>query len=428
MKKHIIPLLLLLAVACQEASQDTETKRPELEELRTEALAKTEFQFVPDHDTMLSGQKGTILQIPADAFVDSNGILVKEPIRFEMKECLNKQDMLLSGLTTTSNGAFLESGGMLYLNARTEGGPVFLAKGKAIGVSMPADTILDGMMLFEGEPGASGINWVNPIVLAHADKQPAVEMDENLEIIAAKNEQDGGFRCNVGYYVRDFNYFGPWGSHRFMDSFIALPPSLVTEIGNICWANCGLIISKDSVIQIDTFEVALIRMDTMQQIGLLNQQGQANLQWDLPAGTSNNFEEDEQIRYNFSVLKLGWANIDRLFDDPRCQDVILIVDIKNWKEYDRIYTSMIFSDRMIYLPGYQKEDKSFSFTHGDFESPRLPKGAEAYILVKAYKGDEVFFALHRFTIKEKEAIELSLQQTTLKEINSRLLKEFKGKG
>lgn len=78
---------------------------------------------------------GTYIHIDAGSFVFEDGSPVTSPVKFEVKEFYDKQTVLLSGLTTNTEKGFLESGGMLHLEATSNGKKVKLQK--KIDIEMP---------------------------------------------------------------------------------------------------------------------------------------------------------------------------------------------------------------------------------------------------------------------------------------------------
>lgn len=69
----------------------------------------------------ITGNKGTRVQFPANAFVDGSGNIVSGHVQVTLKEVLSKKDVLLSGVWTESNGQLLESGGELLVQAKQDG-------------------------------------------------------------------------------------------------------------------------------------------------------------------------------------------------------------------------------------------------------------------------------------------------------------------
>lgn len=88
--------------------------------------------------TCLLTHKGTLLMIPAQAFVHANGSPVNEgEVTLKIEEYYGLSDMLMAGLSTSSNHKLLATGGMINLTAMAEGQELQLAPQKEIGVGMP---------------------------------------------------------------------------------------------------------------------------------------------------------------------------------------------------------------------------------------------------------------------------------------------------
>ncbi|MFZ9846808.1 MAG: OmpH family outer membrane protein, partial [Flavobacteriales bacterium] len=80
-----------------------------------------------------------------------------------VKEAMNAEAIITSGLSTTSNGELLETGGMFYISAYSNGKELKINPNKPVHAQVPTDEIKPGMMLFSGEKLPNGqINWVNP--------------------------------------------------------------------------------------------------------------------------------------------------------------------------------------------------------------------------------------------------------------------------
>lgn len=187
----------------------------------------------------------------------------------------------------------------------------------------------------------------------------------------------------------------------------------------IIWKGNGLVLKSDSSFMVGEYNVRFYKQDSIWGTThtfrtTINSESKG----------SNYFQVDEKTNYIFAMKKLGWANIDRLQDDPRTKDVDLIVTVSNQKEFDVIYITMMIMDREMYLPGYQKKDETFSFTHGDFETTKLPVGAEAVIIATAYKDDKPFFVLKKVVISEKQRVDFSLEETTMENMKAKMQKNI----
>jgi hypothetical protein len=146
------------AVALYYGMSNKEVKTNSSEDL----LPEQGFVINNTQDTVIETENGMVLVIPENAFVDENGNLVSD-VDFEVKEAFETTDILKAGLTTMADGRLLETGGMFFLNAYSNGKKLKLAEGKKILAEIPNINPREGMMLFDGEKQKDGsINWINP--------------------------------------------------------------------------------------------------------------------------------------------------------------------------------------------------------------------------------------------------------------------------
>lgn len=406
MKSRLFIILAVLTItACQNSEQNT-TEQTNL--LSSDDIETQVFSVSANKDTILTGKAGTILTIEKNTFLDQNGNQASGQIKIEFKECLNRLDMVLGNLTTTSNGLFLESGGMIYINATSNNQQLAIANNKTIGVEMPTDRVLSDMELFEGSLEDNTINWVDPSPINSEEGEFVESSSDSIQVTYIQDTIHK--RQNVAANVTGFSDVGKHDE---------IPQELWDKIWAKVYEGSGMILSKDSSMIVDGYKVNLFKQDTVQE-------------WDeyiygkkwIESGTVNTYSEDKSTKYIFTVKKLGWANIDRLFNDPRTKEIELIVTVDNYNDYQDIYTSMIFKNQNMYLPGYQKKDKSFSFTHGDYEKTSLPVGETTTVLVTAYKDDRPYYAIKTFTIKDEQTIDLKLSVTTKDDLKKELEKKI----
>jgi hypothetical protein len=120
------------------------------------------FTIDPKKDTILETEQGIIFQVKAGTFLNKFGEVPHGPIEFEVKEAMIAADIIKGGLSTTSNGKLLETGGMFYVNARDGKEVLDIDKSKPINVHVP-NSGEKKMSLFDGERSESGnINWIDP--------------------------------------------------------------------------------------------------------------------------------------------------------------------------------------------------------------------------------------------------------------------------
>jgi hypothetical protein len=367
----VITAATIFLTACnnnKENPSDIFTKVYTADNLTTQT-----FTIWADKDTTLKGKSGTTLFIPKNTFVDDKGNPVSGQVSIQFKEALTTADMVLANLTTTYDGNFLQSGGMIFINATSDNNKLEIASDKYIGVIMPTDTAQSGMKVFTGTQDNVGINWQNPAPILNDQPQPA---QQAFATISLDTISEGGQM--------------PSGDSASSVPLTAEQQKALNE-----------------------------QMDAWQK-----QVDEANKKFleEWKNSNQNTFTEDYKSNYIFSIKKLGWANIDRIMDDPRTKDIELITKIENHSNFNTVYVTMVLNYRKMYLPGYQKKDETYSFTHGDLETTRLPVGETAIIIATAYKNDIPYFAIKRITITDKQTVSFKLDETTMDKLKIELQK------
>ena len=152
MKKPLLVIGLLIAIvyACNHGDR-TITRL-----LSPGKLPAQTFVIDIRRDTVLTTQKGTLIRIPKGALKADNNT-----VKLEVKEAYSIEDMVKGGLTTTSFGKPLRSGGMLYINPVGDNN-VTIAK--PISVATPTPFLDSNMKLFKGEIRSdSSLNWTDTL-------------------------------------------------------------------------------------------------------------------------------------------------------------------------------------------------------------------------------------------------------------------------
>ncbi len=121
------------------------------------------FTIAANRDTTITGAQGTKLVIKANSFTDAANKPVKGQITMALKECYTLEDMLKEGLTTMADNKILESGGMIYLDAKSGETQLKLKKFEEIEMYNPIPEVManTNMCVFYGETKlpAGGTNW-----------------------------------------------------------------------------------------------------------------------------------------------------------------------------------------------------------------------------------------------------------------------------
>ena len=114
--------------------------------------------------TKLIGDQGTTVWIDAGSFVGPDGKPVTGEIEVVLRETYDLADILAAGLSTHSGDQILETGGMVYIDASSNGQALDLKPGSQLMIGLPADFQQEGMELFYGEQSnpddaAQVTNW-----------------------------------------------------------------------------------------------------------------------------------------------------------------------------------------------------------------------------------------------------------------------------
>ena len=380
-------------------------------------IATQHFRVRADRDTLLHSKGGCTVKVPANAFVSVRGVKVKGAVDLQLREVLKPIDFVLGNMVTVYKGKALESGGSFCLEAVANGEALSLADGKLIDMAVPTRGAKSGMKVFPGRVVGDAVEWLQPRDLMVPVAAAAMQ-DEAVDAVAAIEVLGTPMRTNAWYRAEGFG------------TLDQAPKGVREALMKLWWSGNGLMITKDSVITVAGQEVTLTPGDTVNGFAFQNAPG---LSWDgamaqnerqtgkQPATTkgTNAFRVDPAANYIFQVKELGWANIDRLMYDKGAKPVDIITRVDN-KDVGEVYISMVVKSRGMYLPGYEMNNGSYSFSHGDQEKMQLPIGTKATILATAYADGKPYVSIQDIVIAEKLNVDLHLEPTTKEGLRSTL--------
>lgn len=164
------------------------------------------FSIRAQKGARLTADQGTILDIPADAFVDAKGNLVKGEVSVLLTEYYKKSEMMFGRLQTMSDGQLLLSGGSLHLDFRVGQEEVYSNPEVPMTVYMPLDeddqNLWYGMRWFRGEMNPANdleaIDWTvdmeTPVLVIYDSIQ---QTQENMRAYQALGSLAGWGNCDV---------------------------------------------------------------------------------------------------------------------------------------------------------------------------------------------------------------------------------------
>lgn len=426
-----------------------------------------EYYIDPNQRTQLVADEGTMVLIPANAFVHKDGApIVEGEVRVTLEENYSLSDMLLSRLTTVSGDKMLVSAGMINVRAYAGDEELGLNEDVSLGVGMPVkgqDGWEDGMELFLGEESSQtqAMDW-RPVGQTFSRRPPELSMYTKPRFI---------------HFYRKYQYDPP----RFMMREPApprfkpkkpAPPQLerttlklnffqrafmsdkarerkrqalyesklafyrdhrLPRYENNLKAWYGYVekYKRDSVRYIQALSahrerVAQERLEHEKKKEVLEELAQREYEkaldkWEEVQQTKieeydayiaqGNVDLIDVRRYFFSTTQLGWINCDRFWNVP--QEQLQAVNIADADEAEEsIY--VVFKDEMTILP-VQRRD-------GGYQSSGVPTGADIRILGIKMVDGRAQMALVETTVGAEEQYKLAYEPKSLKEVRNELMK------
>ena len=165
-KLILISLLTVILFQCNNNAITKTIKLHPTDPFKNTIVPSQTFDIDSKQDNILEGKNGTVIVCPKGCFKNAKGDIVDDNVKIELSEALSIEDMILSNLTTTSNGNQLETDGMIFFNATANGEQLTINKVNPIHIEIPTTKKKAGMMVYKGIKDENGnMNWIEPKVL-----------------------------------------------------------------------------------------------------------------------------------------------------------------------------------------------------------------------------------------------------------------------
>lgn len=419
--------------------------------LKTANLASSFIIIDPEKNNTLKTPKGAVIKIAANSFDVPAGTQVL----IELKEAYSMQDILRAGLTTTSNGKPLQSGGMIFFNATAANKPVNYLK--PVSITIPSRVYNGNMKVFKGEMDAdSSVNWIEPKALDSSEVTGELASGEALfkancaschkpfedmtgPMLAGSRERAPNvewpykFINNVNVMLEYDGYakylLGKWGSR--MTQF-NLPARDIKAILDYCdneaWLNKPELFAKRAYeLPADTSASGMFinrdcGYDTLPVYNEISIETQ-DTGFSSPANIYTGFVE--RPSYAFSIDASGWYNIDMFVNENinAVTEVKLSVAVTGGK--DKILdVYLCIPDRKLLTQANAVGD-DFVFADED-SSIQLIKGDEAFVYVLGLKDTRYYYGISKFIVKDEQRLTIDLEETTKEDITEQLRKNKAG--
>ncbi len=150
-----------------------------------------------DSELVVTGKEGTVIRIEQNDLITPNATIATGKVKVELREIYTKSQMILSNMTTSSQGEVLESGGQVYLsvtNAANE--TLSLKNGANLSAMMPksnSSTIANPgeMTVFYGIEDL-GFSWIQ-------DQNGTVDFDSVGDSFNLLTNRFGWINCDYFY-------------------------------------------------------------------------------------------------------------------------------------------------------------------------------------------------------------------------------------
>jgi hypothetical protein len=413
--------------------------------LNEQILPIQTFKIDNKKQLSIQGKEGTQILVQAKSFLDENNQPYLGEVHLELKEATTMESMVLGNLVTLSDGNALESGGMIYINAKSTTG-----KNLKLNPKKPMEVTVNSkgkskpdMQLWSAEQKGSFINWKNPVALN--DKVPVdkannktnnqiptktkeiedyIILPEDNNNQAALNEIQLRLSSAFIESLRISNF-----NKSNIDDYYMLMGN--GQIRVIIFKTIGV---KNEIILADTTYDGTIFHNSKKPLPLpviakrkdfdsVFYQNN-HLVW---GGTKNiPIPDNSTPFYSFNYMELGqWSNIDRLASDKRTQDVEFFASLPEDTKYSDLSIFLVFKNENIFIPGYRSNKfKGYGFSHGDHETPKLPVGAQAFVLCLCKKDNRQFVDIKPVIISKKQQVKLYPTPSSDAEIKALIANTF----
>ena len=444
-KFYPILLLLLSLIACRNQDQNSSNSLLNTSNLETES-----FTIDITKDTTLLSKKGAVIKIPKGSLSGK-----EKMVKLVIKEAYAIEDILKAGLTTTSNGAALSSGGMIYINTSN---PETENISGPISIAIPTSSIDRDMKLFSGEEKDGKLDWVEPVDLPASPQTSILDqgaaifrsncaschsLDKDLtgpplahivkrsKKIAEKEGQNYlyEFTLNFNRVVRISPYYRAMACSRAavmnifegaltnsdldkLYSFIEnesnskkLPIPPISNCSDSCFTYNRIVDSlRNRLGDLATPVPMVIEKNIQIEKGPFDP---ANT---IIVDTLVSPLQHQSYFYQFTVSQSGWFNVDKLLNMGYSENVLICSPKQT--NYEKINYYLVIPSFNAVIPGGPiKQEGRIGFFSINGTIP-LPTGIKAYIIALGEFEDKIIFSKIEFQVQRRQDFELDMQFIT----------------
>jgi hypothetical protein len=344
---------------------------------------KSQFHTInANRDTVFYGIDGTEIVYTANSLMNAEGKLYKGKAIFELKEVTKLETMIQSGLTTTSDGEIIESGGMVYLQPTDqEANKLLMVTSRPTIINIPTEQYKPNMMAFKG-------------VEVEQSSAPKDNYETSDDFFQVKGTT---------------NWTNPKPLNMKSDNPIEIIPDTVYLDGNLRSRKDGSLVTDDRMTFWDVlFPNRRKRRTFNERLATLNPP-LTNAAANLGPG-----------QYSMTITGFGWINCDRFMNYPKAVEVLYNVRVYDDSLSATHDVMLILPEHRVFLKGFEIEDNKYIFGKERF---KLPADAFYIVLVSTVSNGKVYYSYQAGNVGAKNVIPIYLKEGTEAEL-SRIIADF----
>jgi TonB family protein len=380
-------------------------------------------------DTMIKLKEGSSISIPAHSFVYEDDEKPAEgTITLLAKEFYKNSDIVMAGISTSTDSDILETGGMVYLEARSDGRKCTLAPGKLIDVGFQSFRNNKNMQLYSGY-----LDKNNKIIwkLSNENREQVVKEKPKAEIFTVVEEPpqfpggdeavDQFLRQNIKYSqeARELGIQGKVYLTYVVETDGSLSDiKVVRGLGGGCDEEAIRVVKsmpawrpgmqRGNPVRVQYNLPVRFYSDNNSQASLSGTRNETQ-------NTVNSYSVHREVRYDdtYSCIlrssRLGWLNCDRLlnFNNPR---INFSVADENVQQTDM---AMVFQRvKVILSPSF--------INNGRFVFAGVPINEKVTIVAIKKKDNKLFLSMKETVTSEVQENILVYKEVTSAELRSEL--------
>lgn len=366
-------------------------------------------------DTVITFKEGTILTIRANSFVtESEENLLTSNIELSVGEYYDLDDLLSNNLNTQTKNGLLETGGTIYIEAKSGGQKCKLKDGSTIDIKFPTDNKLANMQLFEGD-------WVEDRIVWDVDYDAPTE---TIDYDPGVDAQFPGGVERLWWYIQHEVYY-PREAHDNSEQgrvFVAFNVNIDGSIDSVK-------IVKGVSKSLDREAMRVIRKmprwipanyngnkyksEVRLPIKFILDEGQARRGNSSKPSNADAFTKsaddkgsnpDEISNYLLSSATLGWINCDRFINNKNPKVDILIES--DFAQHENI--KIVFDNQKAIMQSVVSGN-----TH---KFSNLPTYEPITIVAVKVMNNQLYFAVHKTNIDYYGIGPLQYKECTMNEL------------